>query len=38
VELVCRADGQRRDLPLDQALEALITAITAARRGLEAPV
>jgi prolyl-tRNA synthetase len=38
VELVCRADGQRRDLPLDQALEALITAITAARCGLEAPV
>jgi prolyl-tRNA synthetase len=38
VEVVCRADGQRRDLPLDQALESLISAITAARRGLGAPI
>jgi len=34
VEVVCRADGHRRDLPLDQALEVLISAITASRSGL----
>jgi len=34
VELVCRDDGQRRDLPLEAALEALLEVIPAARSGL----
>ena len=34
VELVCRDDGQRRDLPVEAALEALLEVIPAARSGL----
>jgi len=34
VELVCRDDGQRRDLPVEAALEALMEVIPAARSGL----
>ena len=34
VELVCRASGERRDLPLEQALAELIAAIGSARSGL----
>jgi len=34
VELVCRASGERRDLPLEQALGELIASIGGARSGL----
>jgi len=34
VELVCRDEGQRRDLPVEAALEALLEVIPAARSGL----
>lgn len=34
VELVCRDEGQRRDLPVEAALEALLEMIPAARSGL----
>jgi len=35
VELVCRGDGQRQDLPVEEALQQLIATIPAARGGLE---
>ena len=35
VELVCRQDGQRRDLPVEQAMAALLETIPANRGGLE---
>ena len=34
VELVCRGDGQRQDLPVEEALQQLIATIAAARDGL----
>jgi prolyl-tRNA synthetase len=38
VELVCRDDGQRRDLAVDAALKALLKVIPAGRSGLESGV
>jgi len=38
VELVCRDDGQRRDLAVEAALEALLEVIPAGRSGLESGV
>jgi prolyl-tRNA synthetase len=38
VELVCRDDGQRRDLAVEAALEALLNVIQASRSGLESGV
>jgi len=35
VEVVCRDDGQRRDLAIEAAIEALLEVIPAARSGLE---
>jgi prolyl-tRNA synthetase len=35
VELVCRADGSRQDLPVEEAMAALLATIPAARQGLE---
>jgi prolyl-tRNA synthetase len=35
VELVCRADGSRQDLPVEEAMAALRATIPAARLGLE---
>jgi prolyl-tRNA synthetase len=38
VELVCRDDGQRRDLAVEAALEALLEVIQAGRSGLDSGV
>lgn len=38
VELVCRDDGQRRDLAVEAALDALLEVIPAGRSGLESGV
>ena len=35
VELVCRADGSRQDLPVEEAMAAMRATIPAARQGLE---
>jgi prolyl-tRNA synthetase len=38
VEVVCRDDGQRRDLAIEAAIETLLEVIPAARSGLESGV